>query len=194
MGFNIQADWTPKEMDGNVKLHRARYHFAKGYVEPEDRVLDLGAGKGYGSKILSTTAFWVKGIDMDAEQIEANKKNIVLDNVEFIAGNLEEIELPRAEIACMFEVLEHLYDPKKFVEKLKRSVDRWIIMSVPFACEKLIEVDGQMQADLDSTHHFVFPTKESLNELIVDDDWEVFFSFNIGVTYIVAFYNKNYEP
>jgi hypothetical protein len=51
-----------------------------------------------------------------------------------------------------------------------------------------------MQADLDSTHHFVFPTKESLDELIVDDDWEVFFGFNIGVTYIVAYYNKNYEP
>lgn len=181
-------------MDGQTKLHRGRYHFAKGYVEPEDRVLDLACGKGYGTAIIASTAFWIKGIDIDAEQIKWNQENIVGDNIEFIAGDLEEMELPRAEIACMFEGLEHLYDPKEFVEKLKRSVDKWIIMSIPFGVEKLIKVNGRPQSDLDSTHHNVFGKPEDLDDLIVDEDWTKFFSFTLGVTYIVAYYNKNYEP
>ena len=193
MGFNISAPWTPENMDGQTILHRGRYHFAKGYIEPEDRVIDLGCGKGYGTEILASTAFNVKGFDLDAEQIKWNQEHLVFDNVEFFAGNLEEIELPKAEVACMFEVLEHLYDPKKFVEKLKLSVDRWIIMSVPFGVEKLIEVDGQMQSHLDSTHHYVFGRPEDLDDLIVDDDWRGFFGFTLGVTYIKAYYNRNYE-
>jgi SAM-dependent methyltransferase len=179
-------------MSGQDKIHLFRYHLARGFVTRGDRVLDLGCGQGYGTNMLSLIAKEVTGVDIDKEQIDHNKEHGVWKmNQEFVHADLEKWDIPEAEVAVQFENLEHLYDPANFVKKLKKKIKKFIIVSVPFGCEKLVEKDGDIQADLDSTHHFVFDTPQDLDKLYLDDNWLQFFSFNLGVTYISIYFNKD---
>jgi hypothetical protein len=45
MGAAIIA-WLDRIKDGQVRLHRFRYHCASGFLEKEDRVLECGCGTG----------------------------------------------------------------------------------------------------------------------------------------------------
>lgn len=174
--------------DGRTRLHRFRYHLAKGFVDVGDIVLDLGCGQGYGTEILSEVALKVIGIDVDKDNVLSSVQNHPGDNIEYLLKDLEKWNIPKCDVAVQFENLEHLYNPKKFIDKLKKKVKKFIVISVPFGAEKLIEVDGDIRADLDSTHHAVFDTPQQVKDLFIDKNWQEYFSFNSGVTFIGVFY------
>jgi len=186
MGFSTRADWG-SEMDGSTRSHRFRYHLGRGFVKPGDTVLDLGCGKGYGSQILSEVAEEVIGFDIDAGQINNNIEEFDEENILFLPANLEESDLPHCDVACSFEVIEHLYKPAEFIERLKTRVKKWIVVSVPIG-EEMVEVDGEIQGKKDSTHHFSFPTSDDLDALFIDDNWRKFYGVQSGVTYIAVYY------
>jgi 2-polyprenyl-3-methyl-5-hydroxy-6-metoxy-1,4-benzoquinol methylase len=189
MGFSINADLS-KDMDGRELLHRFRYHLGRGFVSPGDVVLDAGCGTGYGSELLSQVAKKVIAIDIDEPQILYNKDKWNKDNIEFISCNMEEWDIPEVDVAVAFETIEHTYNPANFVKKLKGSVKKHIIVSVPIG-ETLIDVNGDKQASGDSTHHSVFPAPEHLDALFIDDNWRKFFYVITGVTYIAVYHNLN---
>ncbi|MCK9370342.1 class I SAM-dependent methyltransferase [Candidatus Dojkabacteria bacterium] len=192
MGNCINIKFT-KELDGQQKLHLFRYFLGRGFITPQDIVLDLGCGSGYGTEIIADVAKSVIGIDIDEPEVLGALKN-KKDNVEYYVKNLEEWNIPKADVSVQFENLEHLYNPERFAKKLKESIKKFIILSVPMGCEKLIDVNGDIQADLDSTHHAVFDNPFEVDRLFVDDNWRQFFSFKLGVTYISIYYNSdNYE-
>lgn len=173
-------------MDGMTRFHRFRYYLAHGFVSSDDIVLDLGCGTGYGSRILSETALEVRGYDMEPSNIDYARIHHVAFNNLFEVANLEEMRMPKADIAVSFEVIEHLYNPKKFVDKLKKKIGKFIIVSVPLD-QRLVMVDGDPQEEGDKTHHSVF-TQPQFMELFIDDKWKEFFSFRDGVTLIAIFY------
>ena len=53
--------------DGKVRFHRLRYAIARGFVDPLDRVLDLGCGSGLKAVMLAAQAIALK----DAEVVVA---------------------------------------------------------------------------------------------------------------------------
>jgi len=188
MGKCIRAE-LEREMDPQTKLHRFRYHLGRGFVVPGDTVLDIGSGTGYGSALLAEVAKQVISFELDPAEVAGAKQHHQAGNIEFRCENLEKIDLPAADVACAFEVIEHLYDPKAFVARLKQAIKRYIIVSVPIG-ETLIDVNGDPQAKGDWSHHSVFSTPHDLNSLFVDECWEVFYSFQEGVTLISCFYNR----
>jgi len=177
-----------KVMDGATRLHRFRYHLGRGFVTPGDTVMDLGCGYGYGTQILSEVAKHSIGIDMDEYQIGWDKKKY--PELEFRHGNLEECELPDVDVAVSFEVIEHTYDPASVIKKIKEHTKKFIIVSVPCGAETLIDVDGDVQVDGDPSHHSVFNTHEDLDNMFLDDEWDKYYGFQVGVTYISVYYNK----
>jgi len=182
------AGWNPKGMDGIDKLHRFRYHLCRAFIEPGDVVVDAGCGKGYGPEILSVIAKKVIGVDIDEYQVNWNKKHYKkVKNIEFRVGNLEEIEIPECDVLCSFEVIEHFYEPLKVVERMKNKTKKWIVVSVPIG-ETL--VDSESGVGGDSTHHSAFPLFSDLDEMFIDDNWDKFYSFQSGITYIVVYYKK----
>lgn len=148
----------------------------------------MGCGQGYGTEILSEVALKVTGIDIDESNILCAIKNHRGDNIEYIMKNLEQWNIPHCDVSVQFENLEHLYNPKAFVDKLKARVKKFIILSVPVGAEKLVEIDGDVQADKDSTHHFVFDTQDDVKKLFIDEEWKEYLSFMYGITYIAVFY------
>lgn len=187
MGYAIVSEFA-KNMDANTRFHRFRYHLAKGFVDVGDVVIDYGCGTAYGTDILSETALRVIGIDSSQANIDYARLTHPKDNIDYVCANIETLDIPECDVAVQFENLEHLYDPKSFVDKLKKSVGKYIIMSVPFGCEKLIKVGDDIQADLDSEHHSVFNTPDDVKRLFVDENWKEFWSMTSGVTFIGIFY------
>lgn len=187
MGRSINAR-LEKGMDGQVLFHRFRYHLGCGFVTSGDTVLDLGCGTGYGTEMLAKIAKKVIAVDIDEAQISANKDYYKEDNIEFIYNNMEKWEFPEVDVAVAFETIEHTYEPKKVIDKLKKSVRKYIVASVPVG-ELFINIDGDMQVQGDSTHHSVFGSPTDFVDMFVDERWKEFMTFRTGVTLICVFYN-----
>lgn len=187
MGYAICADWG-KEPDGRTLFHRFRYHLASGFCTPEDTVLDLGCGQGYGSSILASKSLEVWAYDMEESNISCAKDKYSAFNINFVHANLEEIGLPKCDVAVSFEVIEHLYHPKEFATKMKASTSKFIVVSVPLD-QKLVMVDGDPQEENDSTHHSVF-NQEEFDSMFLDENWKRYFAWRSGVTYIAIYFNE----
>ena len=118
--------------------HRHRYRSATELVDGE-RVLDLGCGSGYGSRMMAERALSVHGIDIDAATIDAASAGLAdADRISFEAadalGFLRRPDLPaRFDVIVCFEALEHLESLEPTLERLRELADDGIrmVLSVP---------------------------------------------------------------
>jgi len=167
-------------MDGQTRLHRFRYYCSAGFVEKEDIVLDLGCGAGYGTKILSDKAKKVVGIDIESGNIAACNIHFEGENREFVEADLEKMDLPEHDVAVGMETIEHLYEPAKFLEKLKKKTKRLIILSIPLG----------KTTDTDGSHHYDFMSQGELDNMIRDDEWDLFYFMFLHISCFAVYLRK----
>lgn len=103
--------------------HLHRYAIALDLVQNK-KVLDIACGEGYGANLLSGKATHVTGIDKDDTVIKQASIRYKKDNLHFITGNAEDINLPAGEydIVTSFETIEHVADQFKMIAELKRML------------------------------------------------------------------------
>jgi tRNA (mo5U34)-methyltransferase len=110
---------------GVMREHALRYAFALDLVAGRE-ALDLGCGTGYGSEMLTWTARSVTGFDLwqpgDAERPSWGGGARLVYGHDLCAD-----PLPAAEVAVMYEVLEHLADPVPALERLWSAVDTAVV-------------------------------------------------------------------
>lgn len=101
--------------------HLSRYLAVKDIVSGKT-VLDVASGTGYGAKIIAQYAKKVHGVDYNHEAIDYSKKHFSAGNIEYQVGDALEIPLPdnSVDVVISFETIEHLSDPKRFIEEVKR--------------------------------------------------------------------------
>ena len=182
-GENFEVDvksW--READA---IHLWRYFNARGFVEEEDIILDLGCGHGYGSSILARSlAKRVVGYDYDKRVM--NKRAIPLylsEKVEFVYKDIENEDLPTCDYIVCIEVIEHMEDPKKLAKKMKDSARRIIFVSTP-----IVPRTGDNEF-----HHNEF-TADDVHKLFRDDEWEILKWANLGgEDGLFLFYNKSWQ-
>jgi len=126
-----------EETGGNIiyNEHLVRYQLASSFVKGK-RVLDIACGSGYGSKMLAEAgAEKVIAMDASAAAIKSAKKNFFRDNIEYRAGDAENIGLEEntIDVAVSFETIEHLKNADKFLKELSRVVkdDGVVMISTP---------------------------------------------------------------
>jgi 2-polyprenyl-3-methyl-5-hydroxy-6-metoxy-1,4-benzoquinol methylase len=107
--------------------HVYRYNLAASWLNPDERVLDVACGIGYGSQLISEKL----AVDyIGADKIEPDKQ--FADLGRFYSGvNLDEWE-PHFEwdVSICFETLEHVANPKHLASQVAKA-KRLIIVSVP---------------------------------------------------------------
>jgi protein-L-isoaspartate O-methyltransferase len=179
MGKAIAA-YEDRMKDGQTRLHRFRYHCSRGFCDPEDVVVDLGSGSGYGSDILARVANKVIGIDIDGANVRDSQNKYGCDNLEFMVGDMEKMDIPEADVFVAMETIEHTYNPQAVLDKLKQKSRRLIIMSVPIG----------VTTTTDSSHHFDFLSWQAVRDMVVDDEWELFYVSHLHVSVFLVFFRK----
>lgn len=115
--------------------HFVRYELARTLVSGKV-VLDIASGTGYGSHILSKSyANKVVGVDVSKEAVRLASEKFKNDNLDFVVGDAESLsfEDDSFDLVVSFETIEHLQNPQKFLEEIKRVLknDGHLLISTP---------------------------------------------------------------
>jgi tetratricopeptide (TPR) repeat protein len=111
-----------------ISEHTSRYAYALSLVGGA-HVLDLGCGTGYGSEMLSWSATSVRGFDLWEPGEDEHPQWPGVRELNY-GHDLCEDPLPSADLAVMFEVIEHLPDAPRALEIAFGSVET-IVGSFP---------------------------------------------------------------
>lgn len=107
---------------GQVEIeHYHRYLFAREYCRGLD-VLDVASGEGYGAALMAQVANTVVGVEIDAEVVEAARREFKRDNLRYEQGNACSLPLKDAvvDVVVSFETLEHFAEHEQFFQEIRR--------------------------------------------------------------------------
>ena len=111
-------DWSEIQ----EKTGKSGYDFVLNYLSlpPGTKLLDVGCGSGYFSKLAADREVDVTGLDATAELIDEAKKRIPLAN--FFVGEMEELpfEEKSFEVVCGFNSFQYASNTKNALTEAKR--------------------------------------------------------------------------
>ena len=178
-GVLYQRRFDPAAEDDNshyqLKLGYASSHtYAIDAVPERARVLDLGSGPGGVARELQEKGCEVTVVDAHVHALERTSK------ITCLTQDLNEplaVEIAPFDHLLLLDVIEHLHDPERFLEGLRKQFDfepRTLILSTPnvaFAVQRIMLLLGQFNYGkagiLDRTHTRLF-TYGSLRRLLRD--------------------------
>ncbi len=113
---DAQAYLDTIQRDGFLGPMFSSYLLAKPYYA--DRVvLDFGCGYGWGSFLISQHCRRVTGYDIDRHRIRFARETFRNENLEFLSSS-KGLMRGGYDVICLFQVLAHLAQPEKELEKL----------------------------------------------------------------------------
>lgn len=126
-----------EDVDNEIQIeHLQRYQSVTELVKNKT-VLDAACGEGYGSDILSKSAYHVYGLDIDEQSIKHAKETYGKLNIDFLVGSIEKLPFEDAffDVIVSFETIEHVNEDlqNKFLNEIKRVLkkDGLLIISTP---------------------------------------------------------------
>ena len=90
------------------------------------QVLEIGCSTGFGVQFLPETCSYT-GLDYDAQIVSVAQEQNWRENCQFIAADINNVELGQFDTIIAFEVIEHLDNGLEIVEKLKKHCKRLLI-------------------------------------------------------------------
>lgn len=147
------------------------------------RVLDAGCGNGYFLKHLNETGYDVSGIELDLSGVEIARKMVPNCQIEnkSIYDDVSNIFSEKFDAIVSLEVVEHLYDPRKFAKEMKKCLkpNGIFIVSTPYhgylknlAITALGKFDKHVSPLWDGGH-IKFWSKTTLTKLLTDEGLQV---------------------
>lgn len=135
----LKKNWTGERLETFVLNetmveHLHRYSIVMSLVRNK-QVLDIACGEGYGSKLMSSVAEHVTGVDIDKNVIDHAKQKYQSNNLIFIEGQADKIPLgvDSVDIVVSFETIEHHDKHDEMLIEIKRVLKPGglLIMSSP---------------------------------------------------------------
>lgn len=188
MAGHITGNPWKWEGGGTNSPHITRYYLARGWIMPDETVLDAACCTGYGSRLLALSAKKVIGYEIDEGAIADAKVWHPAPNIEYHVKDLDTCELPDVDVAVSIETVEHLNDMHHFAAQLKKHVRRCIILCAPIGGTSFEYVN---EPPSPATEKNDFMKIDDLINLIQDDEWKEFNSFHYGYSGFVIMYRKS---
>jgi ubiquinone/menaquinone biosynthesis C-methylase UbiE len=105
------------------------------YIQPGDRLLDVGFGLGYGLQILSPKAAYLTGVDIDPKAVKAAQKLVGaipgLRELRNYNGQSLPFEPASFDVLTCVDVLEHVPDYLSLLKEMLRVASRLVVVSTP---------------------------------------------------------------
>jgi SAM-dependent methyltransferase len=113
------------------RRHVERYAIIRQFVY--GRVVDCACGVGYGTWLLAKNpdVQHAYGVDVDADAIDAARREFTSPKIEFLQGDLASTNLDAIDVLVSLETIEHLPDPAELVRFAERAGAREVIVSFP---------------------------------------------------------------
>lgn len=167
-----------------LQYHMGRYQFAAGYARGKD-VLDVACGTGYGTYLLSHVASRVIGADISLESLSSARRRYQSANLDYVCLDAQKFPFREGsfEVVISLETVEHLVEPKGFLEECVRVLrprgilvlstpnrdshfwPLWIAQGSPLAKRLLGRIKGTSALLMNPFHHREFDYYE-LKELV----------------------------
>ena len=160
--------WTGERflptLDGNIAFeHLHRYALAC-LLAKDKTVLDIASGEGYGSRLLSSVAKHVTGVDIDEQSVTHAIRRYPAANLVFRQGSCLEIPADDGafELVVCFETIEHVDDHHAVYREFRRvlSPTGTLFVSCP---DKSIYSDAPGDVNPFHVHELYLPEFVELN-------------------------------
>ncbi|NOR23261.1 MAG: methyltransferase domain-containing protein [Desulforhopalus sp.] len=118
----IPDDIHTREQFLEFLRHLFPYEHVKDLIEPDQRVIEIGFGEGYGTHILSTGCLEIVALEIEPKVISHAREKYRSDNSVFKLYDGSTIPLPDEsfDVAVSFQVIEHVDNDVNFVSELHR--------------------------------------------------------------------------
>jgi 2-polyprenyl-3-methyl-5-hydroxy-6-metoxy-1,4-benzoquinol methylase len=142
---------------------RWEFHLALDFINPQDKVCEIGSGYGAFLDILKENHINCQGIELNTNAVEVlTKKGHSASNSliqDFCKTHAEEFD-----VVCFFQVLEHIHDVDAFMKSVLRCVNGGgkILIAVPNNDAFVMKYDYLRGAGNIPPHHTGLWGKESL--------------------------------
>lgn len=110
------------------------FFFALGLIPPSKCVLEVGVGEGHFLSAAKAVGHLIQGVELNPEGARrARKKGFLIHEVTL--AELALIEKKKFDVICSFQVLEHVPEPRSFIEDMLGLLKPGgrLILSVPNA-------------------------------------------------------------
>jgi len=146
------------------------YNFSKQYIHERDTVLEIGCGKGAFANMLDVRSY--VGLEFNQKAIDRANSTGIKVLKESIQEHAEKYP-EQYDVACSFQVLEHVADTKAFLESSIKCVKPGglLICSVPSADSFIANVTNNMLNM--PPHHVTWWSKKSINYVAKLFDLEI---------------------
>jgi 2-polyprenyl-3-methyl-5-hydroxy-6-metoxy-1,4-benzoquinol methylase len=105
-----------KTLDRRRKIFSARADQLAPFVLPGAKLLEVGSSIGMFLEQATARGWDITGVEINQSLVEHTRKTL---NAKVVQGFVEEVSLPeKVDMAVMWEVLEHLTEPVKVLNKL----------------------------------------------------------------------------
>jgi ubiquinone/menaquinone biosynthesis C-methylase UbiE len=131
-----------------VPVQVAAYQLAvRKYIQPEDRVLDVGFGLGYGLRIMAEKAKELRGIDIDRKAVSHGQR-LVRDISEICElrhydGRTIPYDSGSFDVVTCTDVIEHVPDYMNLIEEMIRVSSRVVMLPTPNRRPEYTRPDGR---------------------------------------------------
>jgi len=90
-------------------------------------LLEIGCAYGFFLDLAGSSFKSVKGIDISADAAAYAANTL---NVNAVSGNFLETEMKPYDICCMWDTIEHLCEPERFIEKISNEISPGGLLAV----------------------------------------------------------------
>jgi 2-polyprenyl-3-methyl-5-hydroxy-6-metoxy-1,4-benzoquinol methylase len=153
------------------------------------RLLEVGCGFGYFLNEAFEEGFDVSGVEFNSGAVERLRRKY---RFPIQQGPLEEISLEKDhyDVLAMFDVIEHLLDPFRCLEKIRNAMTAGglLVISTPDAMSPVSRLIGKRLEDFRRTReHLFFFSRDTMTSTLEDHGFDVLSIRSIGHTFELSF-------